>query len=78
MNISHSSRDFDLITVFKIIASIVKSTHEILRHKVTLTLKVILVAPEPDATSASLPWPEEEENASNSLLASLGLGVERW
>ena len=55
-----------------------KSTHEILRHKVTLTLKFILAAPEPDATSASLPWPEEEENASNSLLASLGLGVERW
>ena len=40
---------------------------------VALTLNVILAA---EATSASLPWPEEEEKVSSLL--SLGLGVERW
>ena len=40
-----------------------------------LTLKFNLAAE--DATSASLPWPEEEEKAS-SALSSLGEGVERW
>ena len=42
-----------------------------------LTLKFNLAAE--DATSASLPWPEEEEKASSlALSASLGEGVERW
>ena len=40
-----------------------------------LTMKFNLAAEE--ATSASLPWPEEEEKAS-SALSSLGEGVERW
>ena len=43
-----------------------------------LTLKFSLAAE--DATSASLPWPEEDEKASSLALslASLGEGVERW